>query len=191
MHLVSRKWSLAAAGVTLLWGTAAHASHVGVNLNINLGNPPVVVAPAPVAVVPPPAGPLYLDDIQEPPEFVYPGQLGFYVAVGVPYDMFYIGTTYYLFRDNAWYRSPRYGGPWRAVPFRALPPGLRRHRFDRIRYYRDMEYRHYRHDRDRYRGRWFRPEREWRDHRHEGHREMREDQWRDRCDRCHGHRHDD
>ena len=182
------------AGMTMLWGTVAHASNVGVDLNVHVGAPPVVVAPPPVVVAPPPPPvverEIYIDDIEAPPDFVYPDRLGFYVAVGVPYDMFYVGSSYYLFRDNVWYRGPYYGGPWRAVSYRALPPGLRRHRFERIRYYRDEEYRHYRHDRDRYRGRWFRPERDWREHRHEDRREMREDRRRDRDEgRGHGHGH--
>jgi hypothetical protein len=186
MKLPCRKW-MVVAGMTMLWGGAAHASNVGVDLNIHVGTPPVVVAPppAPVIVAPPPAPverTIIIDDVEEPPEFIYPSQLGFYVAVGIPYDMFFIGSTYYLFRDNVWYRGPHYRGPWRAVSYRSLPPGLRKHRFERIRHYRDKEYRHYRHDRDRYRGRRFRPEREWRERRHDR-REMREDRRRDRDER--------
>ena len=177
----------------MLWGTAAHASNVGVDLNVHVGAPPVVVPP-PVVVAPPPPPQrtVVIEDIQEPPEFVYPSHLGFYVAVGVPYDMFYIGNTYYIFRDNVWYRGPHYRGPWRAVGYRALPPGLRRHRYERIRYYRDEEYRHFRDERERYHGRRFRPEREWREQHREDRREMREERRHEREERRgHGRGHDD
>ena len=155
-----------------LTASTALASNVGVDLNINIGNPPRVVVPAP----PPPAPqPMIIDEVEEPPEFIYPSQLGFYVAVGVPYDMFYMGGTYYLFRGNTWYRSAYYGGPWTITSYRRLPPVMRRHRFDRVRYYRDVEYRRYRDDHDRYRGRYFRPERVRREERDFRREERRED----------------
>ena len=60
----------------------------GSNIGINLGVPvyatpsiPVYV-PAPVTVPPPP--PVVLDG---PPQFIIPQDLGFRVAVGVPYDL--------------------------------------------------------------------------------------------------------
>lgn len=189
MKLNSRTM-MVAAGIAVLWGTAAQASNVGVDLNVHVGAPPpVVVAPPPPPL---PQRTVIIEDIQEPPEFIYPNPLGFYVAVGVPYDMFYIGATYYLYRDNVWYSGPHYRGPWRAVHYRHLPPGLRRHKFDRIRYYRDEEFRHFRDDRERYHGRRFRPEREWRERR-EDRRERHEERRHDRDDRGgrgHGRGHD-
>ena len=67
-------------------------ANVGFDMNVNIGNgggrqPAPVIVPAPV-VVPPPA-PVYVD-VEAPPEFIIPSALGFYVAVGVPYDLFYI-----------------------------------------------------------------------------------------------------
>jgi len=128
------------------------ASDVGVGVDIHIGNQPIVVpvpAPAPPPVV-----------IEEPPLFLYPPELGFGVAVGVPHDIFFLSGFYYLYRGDHWYRATHYDGPWVGTRYRSLPPGLRRHRFERIHYYRDREYRAYRDDHDHYHGRHFRPDKE-------------------------------
>ncbi len=139
-------------------GSAANAANVGVDVDIHVGNrPPAVAVPAPPPPVVAPAPPPPVV-IQEPPEFILPPALGFYVSIGTPYDMFYIGSTYYLYRGGIWYRAPHYGGPWVATTYRSLPPGLRRHKYERIVRIRDEEYRRYRHDREHYRGRYFRPD---------------------------------
>lgn len=158
--------------VLALGASAAGASNVGVDVNIHLGNQPrqVVIpapaAPPPVQVIvaePDPATTVIIDDDVD---FVYPSQLGFYVAVGVPYDLFYVRNNYYLFRDGRWYRASRNHGPWVAARYRELPPGLRRHGIERIRAYRTAEYDIYRHDRDHYGGRHFMTRRdEWKEHR--------------------------
>jgi hypothetical protein len=147
---------------------AAQAGNVGVNLNINLGEPPrqvYVAPPPPVYVAPPPAVYVAPPPVYAPPEaivveddihFVYPNSLGFYVAVGVPYDLFYLDNSYYLFRDGRWLRAPSSRGPWMVQRYRELPPGLRRHRLERIREFRAREYAVYNRDRDHYRGRYFR-----------------------------------
>lgn len=96
--------------------------------------------------------------IQNPPLFIYPPSLGFYAAIGIPYDLFYIDRNYYLHRGNRWYRSPRYNGPWGSLRNDHLPQGLRRHRYDDIVRGREREYRTYQNERNRYRGRTFRPE---------------------------------
>lgn len=152
-----RKFTLFTLAVALLAVPDARAGNVGVNLNINVGNPaPVVIAPAGVPVV-----------VTEPPLFLVPPALGFSVAVGVPYDMFHIEGRYYLHRDNRWYRSHRYDGPWTVVVRDRLPPGLRKHRYEKIILVRDEEYHHYRRDRDHYKGRHYRPERHERHDRHD------------------------
>jgi hypothetical protein len=156
-------------GLTLLCSSQpAVAADVGFDMNINIGNGGGRVA-APVQAAPQIV-------IEEPPEFIYPQSLGFYVAVGVPYDLFYLGDSYYVFRDNRWYRGPHYRGPWSSVQYRNLPPGLRRHKFERIKYYRDEEYRHYRDDRERYHGKRFRPDKELKEERkHERKAEKRQE----------------
>ncbi len=131
--------------------SAACAGNVGVDFNLHVGDQPqqVVVQPAPVIVQPP------VVSIEQDVHFVYPPQLGFFVAVGVPYDLFFVQNSYYLCRDGRWFRAPGSHGPWAAAPFRDLPPGLRRHKLERIREYRRAEYDAYRRDGDHYHGKHF------------------------------------
>lgn len=139
----------------------AGANNVGVDVNIHLGSAPrpVVVVPAPeprpVVVTSPPVyqPEPYYDDVEEEVEFIYPQSLGFYVAVGVPYDLFYFNNVYFSFRDGRWFRSPSNRGGWVPVRYRELPSPLRRYRIERIREYRTREYAVYQRDRDHYRGR--------------------------------------
>lgn len=152
---------LSALLFVLAAASTAQATDVGFDLNINIGNRPKVVAPAP--------SPAPVIVVEEPPEFIYPSSLGFYVAVGVPYDIFYVSNTYYLYRGNVWYRAAGYNGPWVVVRHDHLPRGLRKHKYEKIRMVRDEEYRIYREDRDRYRGRHFKPGKE----RKERHKEER------------------
>jgi hypothetical protein len=166
--------------VLALGAAAASAGNVGVDVNLHLGNQPqqvivpvapqpapvVIREPAPTAVVIREPAPTAVITIDDDVDFVYPAQLGFYVAVGVPYDLFYVRNNYYLFRDGRWLRAPGSRGPWVATRYRELPPGLRRHDIQRIRYYRSAEYDVYRHDRDHYRGKHFMTRRdEWKEHR--------------------------
>lgn len=153
------------------------AAEAGVNVNINLDAPAIRVA------VPPPA-PRFI--IEEPPEFLMPAPLGFYVAVGIPYDLFYVSNSYYIYRDHTWYRAPHYRGPWVTVKHHTLPPGLRKHRFEKIREFRDHEYHVYRQDRHAYRGHKYKPEKEWKEHRKEERREMKEERKREKHENKHG-----
>lgn len=131
----------------LLAAPAARAGDVGVDLHIRLGDP----VPAPVIIA-------------EPPVFLYPQPLGFYTAVGVPYDLFLLDDRYYLFRGNIWYVAPHYGGPWYVVKPGHLPPGLVKHKYPRIIELRDAEYRAYHKEKGAYRGKTFRPQKgKWED----------------------------
>lgn len=164
----------------------AYAGNVSVN--VNLGAPlPVVVAPPPtvyvpapepVYVAPPPPDydePLEVIQVEDDIDFVYPNRLGFYVAVGVPYDLFYLNSSYFLYRDGRWLRASSSRGPWVVQRYRELPPGLRRHRVERIREYRNREYAIYRRDRDHYRGKHFRCDKEeWKAQRKEERRYAKE-----------------
>jgi len=141
---------LAVASLVVLFQAASMAQAADVSFRINVGGPPIIIS--------------------QPPDFLYPPQLGFGVAVGVPYDMFYLSGDYYVYRGGGWYRTSSYGGEWRQVRPRELPPELRRHKIERIRAFRDREHRVYSNDRERYRGKYFRPESRGR----EEHKEMRE-----------------
>jgi hypothetical protein len=127
---------LVVASAMVLFGTASMAQ-AGIGFSINVGGPPVVIA--------------------QPPDFIYPAELGFGVAVGVPYDMFYDSGVYYVFRGGGWYRTSAYGGSWIKIGQRQLPPNLRRYNIDRIHSFRDREYRSFSRDRGHYRGRQFNP----------------------------------
>lgn len=176
---------LVQGAVLLVCGTQA-AFAGGLNVNINLGEPPrtVVVAPPPVYAPPPPPvyvpapapAPMEVIQVTDDINFVYPSALGFYVAVGVPYDLFFVNNSYYLYRDGRWLCAPTSRGPWMAQRYRELPPGLRRHRLERIREYRTREYAIYNRDRDHYRGRHFRSDKEeWKAQRREAHEVRKED----------------
>jgi hypothetical protein len=142
-----------------------------VRVNVNVGVPALPIPVVPVAV-PMPSPPRIV--LSAPPEFLLPSTLGVYAAVGIPYDMFYSDNTYYVYRDDRWYRGNHYNGPWRTISRRQLPPGLRRHKYEQVRYLRDEEYRSYRDDHDRYRGKHFRPDKEWKERRKE-----EKEQWKE------------
>jgi len=176
------------AGLSInLPGFGFRAGPGGVGLNIGL---PWVVASEPAYVYQQPGYAYQEPDyayqqsdyayqpvvIEEPPEFVLPPELGFYVAVGVPYNLFFLNNVYYVCRDNIWYSSPYYYGPWSRTYYRNIPYALNRFPFERIRHYRDNYYGRY----QRY-GAWdgyrhFRPER------HGSHAEVRKDYDRTRYD---------
>lgn len=148
------------ACVAALAGTA-HAGNVDFSVGVNVGIPPVPVryepayepayAPAPPPVV-----------VAEPPQFILSPRLGFYTAVGTPDDLFYAGNRYYLSRGGRWYRGASYRGPWATVEYRAIPWEIRRYPVERIRFWRDREYRRYCDDDDHGRWRTFRPA-DWRE----------------------------
>lgn len=121
-----KKISLLLALTISLAAAPAMAGNVAWGVNLNLGFPVQQVA------------------IEQPPAFIVPPELGFSVAVGIPYDVVYIDSQYYAYRGNHWYCGQRYNGPWKSVGYRYLPTQLRRYPIKQIRYARDMEYR--RHD---------------------------------------------
>jgi hypothetical protein len=154
--------------------TAASSAQAEVHVNVNVGVPsPRVVVSTPPAIL-----------FDEAPHFIAPPSLGFYVGVDTPYDIIFSSDYYYLYYGNSWHRSRQHNGPWVDVPYRQLPPGIRRHRIEQIRSYRDREYRVYRNDRDHYRGRQFRPDHErkeeWKDERKRDKRELKEERKRDK-----------
>jgi len=142
-----------------LCASSSKAGDIGINLHFGSPYPPVIVAPQPVYRHPAPV--FYFDST---PDFCYMDSLGFYVAMGSPYDLFRYRNTYYIYHQGNWHRSSRLNGPWILADYRTLPPGFRRHKIDKIRRYRDAEYYRHRDDgRDypdrrrhypRYRDRW-------------------------------------
>lgn len=142
---------------------AAASSQAGdIGINFHFGPPPpapVIIAPRPLYQ---PAGPAFY--FSTTPEFIYSNSLGFYIAIGSPYDLFRYNNFYYIFHQGYWHRSPRIHGPWHVVERRALPPHFRRHKIDDIRRYRDRDYKRYKDNRRDHHDRRYHPSRD-RDHR--------------------------
>lgn len=105
-------------------GMLAVPARAEVNINVNIGPPPPVV-------------------VVERPTMLYLGEPGLFVAVGVPYDIFFVSGRYYYFHGNNWFWASGYGGPWVHVVHKGLPPGLQKHKIVYLREYREREYRVY------------------------------------------------
>jgi hypothetical protein len=95
--------------------------------------------------------------LEDAPEFIYSPELGFFVSVGVPYDLVYDGNYYYNFSSGYWYRGRNFNGPWEIVTVSNMPAKLLKFRIDQIRYHRDMEMRRYETGGDQYSGQFHRP----------------------------------
>ena len=112
-----------AAGITgMLFGIPHTEAKAAVNINISTGSRPSFI-------------------INSPPSFIYLRTQGFSVSVGSPYDIVYYGNRYYIYHNGHWYRSYYYRGPWVLIIDSRLPYQIRRHRWEDIRRYRDIEYR--------------------------------------------------
>jgi hypothetical protein len=103
----------------------AKAQAAEVHINVNIGAPPPII-------------------VRSAPTMVYLAEPAVYVAVGIPYDLYFVGGRYYYFRGNNWFWAPGYGGPWNYVVHSSLPPGLRKFKPARLHDFRDREYRVYR-----------------------------------------------
>ena len=126
-------------------------------------------SPQPPPEQPPPPPPQPEQQVKPPPreqpitltrapEFLFPPELGFGVAVGVPYDLFYLSDSYYLLKTGTWYRAASYRGPWKLQGLSRVPPLLRKHKIAKVREIRNREYTEFWKDRAGYQGRYFRPE---------------------------------
>jgi hypothetical protein len=161
--------------------TAASSAQAEVSVNVNIGAP-AYAPPQRVMVYTPPA---VRFDVA--PLFIAPPGLGFYVGVDTPYDIIFSSDFYYMYYGNSWHRARNHNGPWVELPYRELPPGIRKYRIEQIRSFRDREYRTYRNDRDHYRGRQFRPDherkQEMKEERRHDKEEWKDDKRRDKEDR--------
>ena len=73
--------------------------------------------------------------------FINIPNLGFSVSVGGPQDVIRYGDRYYVNHNGRWYSAFNFRGPWVLVREGRLPRQIRRHRWEDIRNYRDVEYR--------------------------------------------------
>src|SRR5687767_235209 len=94
-------------GVTLAVIVVITPAQAQVNVNVHIGEPAPVV-------------------VYSPPTMVLLPEPQMYVAVGVPYDIYFMGGRYYYFHADHWFYGPGYGGPWTYVAIEKLPPGLRK-----------------------------------------------------------------
>lgn len=99
------------AAVVTVDGALAPVGAADVRIGVNIGPPPVVVAPpAPVVVAPP------------VPVVVAPPPAPVVIAPGVP--VYYYGASYYTYYNNAWFVGPAYAGPWAYVPAARVPHAI-------------------------------------------------------------------
>jgi hypothetical protein len=172
------------------------------NVNVNLGAPPVVVAP------PPPGYPAPRVVVEEPPEMVVIPRSTIYFAPGIGIDLFFTDGWWWTRDRDRWYRSRDYRRDWVFVEPPRVPREIVRIRPDYRNYYvreRHIPYgqlkKHWREreiERRERRGEW----RDWKEEKHDRkHREKemkrewkeerrdrrddRGDDWRD-DDRGHG-----
>jgi len=132
-------------GSMLLFGLLTTPARAQVSVNVHIGQPPPVV-------------------VYSPPTMVMLPEPQMYVAVGVPYDIFFVSGHYYYFHGDHWFWGPGYGGPWTYVAVERLPPGLRRYKVKQLREFREREYRAYRVQGSNFRGKHFEAEDEDGDH---------------------------
>lgn len=94
---------------------------------------------------------------QVSPTFLFPPELGFGVAVGVSYDMFYLSGSYFTVEEGRWSRGATFRGPWSPISSGRLPPQLLKYDVATMRRMRNDEFKAYSADRAGYRGKVFRP----------------------------------
>ncbi|HET9219934.1 MAG TPA: hypothetical protein VFR18_23330 [Terriglobia bacterium] len=137
-----RRRNLTANGFALLLGVAlmhsalATPAFAEVNINVNIGAPPPIV-------------------VQQRPTMVYLAEPGMFVAVGVPYDVYFISGRYYYFHGDNWFWASGYGGPWVHVTRKSLPPGLQKYKVVQLRDFRDREYKVYKAQGPKFKGQKF------------------------------------
>jgi hypothetical protein len=95
-----------------------------VNINVNIGAPPPIV-------------------VRERPTMVYLAEPGMFVAVGVPYDIYFLSGRYYYMHGDNWFWASGYDGPWVVVQRKSLPPGLQKYKIVQLRDFREREYKVY------------------------------------------------
>jgi hypothetical protein len=117
-------------------GLAATPVRAQVSVNVQIGEPPPVVVYSPLTMI-----------LLPEPQM--------YVAVGVPYDIYFVNGRYYYLDGGHWFWGPRYGGPWTYVPFGNLPPGLRKFKVKQLHEFRERQYRVYKTEGPSFRGTYF------------------------------------
>ena len=128
------KLFLIAALVTTMGCQSTAPAQADVNVHVSVGGPRAV-AYHPVYYG------NYFYNTAYAPNLLFVPQLGFYVSVGLPYDLLFFNNFYYVYHRNHWYHSHYYHGPWVVVKHNRLPRAIRKHRWHKIREYSNYEYR--------------------------------------------------
>jgi hypothetical protein len=123
-------------GLMLMNSMLATAAFAEVNVNVNIGPPPPIV-------------------VHERPAMVYLPEPGLYVAVGVPYDIYFVSGRYYYWHGDHWFWASGYNGPWVYVEHNHMPPGLMKYKVVKLHEFREREYRVYKAEGPRYKGKHF------------------------------------
>lgn len=111
---------------SVIWlAVFASKAQAEVHINVNIGAPPPPII------------------VRSAPTMVYLPEPAVYVAVGIPYDLYFVSGRYYHFRGDDWFWAAGYGGPWRPVVYSALPYGLRKYKPARLHEIRNREYRYF------------------------------------------------
>lgn len=82
----------------------AGSAFSGVNVNINIGPPDLVVA--------------------GPPEMIVVPRTMVYFAPGVAVDLFFCAGYWWAPKEGHWFRARAYNGPWGIVASRAVPAAI-------------------------------------------------------------------
>jgi hypothetical protein len=121
----------------LLWSLGVVSSvRAEVNVNINLAPPPPVV-------------------VEAPPQMVFLPEPGIYVAVGIPFDVYFVSSRYYYVHGGNWFWAKGYGGPWTHAVYKSLPPGLRKYKVEQLHKFREREYKVYKVQGPKFKGKHF------------------------------------
>ena len=101
-----RKRNYGVFGMTILLGTlfalgGMNEALAEVQVNINIGPPPIVVA--------------------EPPEVVFIQRSQVYFVSHPEIDIFFYNDYWWSPRGDGWYRAKAYNGPWQVVDKRYVP----------------------------------------------------------------------
>ena len=136
-HIIKRLTSYIAILTLLIAITGSQAlGEVNVNINIDVPVPPAIV-------------------VEAPPAMIFLPQPGVYVAVGIPYSIFFFSSHYFYFHNDHWFRASGYGGPWAQIKYKSLPPGLRKYKINQLHTFRDREFEVYREHGPGYKGKHF------------------------------------
>jgi uncharacterized membrane protein YgcG len=123
-------------GLMLTHSTVATPAFAEVNINVNIGAPPPIV-------------------VRERPTMVYLAEPGMFVAVGVPYDIYFLSGRYYYMHGDNWFWASGYDGPWVVVQRKSLPPGLQKYKVVQLREFREREYKVYKVQGSKFKGQHF------------------------------------